>query len=82
MTKSGFTTRFGGTIAVEGRRLEVLTAQTVDEKIIWLCPACGGDWLIELADFVQFGLITDLHDIVWRCKRCEWLFVAEFEVSI
>jgi hypothetical protein len=82
MTMKNTTTQNGGCIKIEGKALEVLPRPCftdltgVDDS----CPYCCKALPQEVADIVQFGIISDMHEIIYLCAACQRYYVIEVEI--
>lgn len=78
-----YVTHNGGSIKVSETPVPVFARVVFDDNsgIDTSCPFCLGTKVSECADFVQFGMLTDEHDMLLWCETCDRPFVLEFEVK-
>jgi uncharacterized protein with PIN domain len=76
------TTQNGGCIKVDGDMLEVITRApfTDGTGVDDACPYCLHTLPNEVADIVQYGIISNMHEIVYLCHACNRYFVLEVEI--
>jgi len=78
-----YTTQNGGCIRIAGCPVPVFKRElfTDGSGIDDCCPFCGSIKVSECADFVQFGILVDVHEIVFWCEICDRPFVIECETK-
>jgi hypothetical protein len=76
------TTQNGGCIKVDGAQLEVLPRAPFSDGtgVDDTCPYCLHTLPDEVADIVQYGIISDMHEIIYHCQACQRMFVIEVEI--
>lgn len=78
-----YATQNGGCIKISSTPVPVFKREPFDDGsgIDLSCPFCLHGVDASVADFVQFGILVDVHEIVCWCERCDRPFVIECEVK-
>jgi uncharacterized protein with PIN domain len=75
-------TQNGGHIKVEGETIDVIPTTPFDDGSGFddTCPYCLHTLPEELADIVQYGIISDMHEFIYMCTACGKVFALEVEI--